>query len=84
MNPVFSPNDHSPVKPSPGIHPSIQENKSNSDIDKVEDDNGANLNSMHNHFKRYGVDMLYKLYFMKMDGTMPNAHNMKIIFCPFR
>ncbi len=51
MTPVTSPNNHSPVKPIPGMYPTMQENKSNRDIDDVQDANGLNLNSIHNHSK---------------------------------
>ncbi len=48
MTPVTTPNNCSPIKSSPCGFPTIQED---SDINELEDDNGANLNSIHNQSK---------------------------------
>ncbi len=51
ITPLTPPHKHSLVKPSLGRHPTVQEDKSDTGIDEVEDVNSANLNSIHNQSK---------------------------------
>ncbi len=62
INPVTSPNDHSPVKPGPGGNINAEEDDSEIDISGIEDYNWDQL-------EECDEDKLCNPEYMEMDGT---------------
>ncbi len=68
MTPVTSPNRHSPVKPSPGVHPTAEGDESKSDISEIED--------YESHQQGCREDKSYNPDFVEIDDTYD--HNIQI------
>ncbi len=71
--PVTSPNDHIPVKPSPSVYTTAEEDDSKSEIGQIEDYECDQLGGC-------GEDKLYNPEYMEIDGTYDHITQIPLTF----
>ncbi len=79
MSPITSPNDHSPVKPAPSVEINNTVNESYS-IDNVEGINSDAFTVFWDINEENGINVLYKLEYMDMDGTYNHKIEIPLTF----